>query len=71
MSIEERVYNIIKKKTKKEFDGDSWLVSIMDSLSRYELLYEIEEEFNVTVDESSPDVQGWETVNDIIKFLNE
>lgn len=40
----------------------------LDSLEIIGLLFLIEQEFNIFVD--SKEVQNWETVNDIIDFIN-
>jgi acyl carrier protein len=66
--MREKIYKIIMQKAQgRPFDDQTWLVSIMDSLSRYEMLYELEEEFGVSISEE--DGALWSNINDIVEFL--
>jgi acyl carrier protein len=67
MTTKERVYKLISEKANSRFDDETWLVSIMDSLNRYELIYDLESEFSVYIDEIES--QAWETPKDIIDYI--
>lgn len=68
MTKEEKIFKLVQSKAKrKNITTSDWLVSIMDSLSRYELIYDLENEFDIEIDEG--DAQRWETIDDIVKYI--
>ena len=67
MNVRERVIEAISNKAGKPVEADDWLVSLMDSLSRYELVYELEDAFDVHI----PDEVGsnLESVGELVDFV--
>jgi acyl carrier protein len=68
--VRAKALSIIQNKANVEIaDEDEWFSHVMDSLSKYELIYELEDAFGVSI----PDEVGstWETIREALDWLEE